>query len=230
VPLKKTVYTLSVNNAYAPDITAMTFPLMKRYAEKIGAEFFVLSERKFPELPPACEKFQLYELAKEHGNDWNIFFDADTLIHPDMWDVTSVLPKNVTCSNGTDFVPHRFRPDEHFMRDGRMIGKGNWCAIVSDWCLDYWRPLDDISIEEATSNIFPTVEEVAIGITPRYLLDDYIVSRNIARFGLKHCLIPDLTNQYPKTRTDLLFHQYLCEEDKKEILMIDALHKWKVKI
>ena len=75
--MKKTLFTLNINN-YEPDITALTFPLMKRYAEKIEADFHVITERKITTTEFAgLEKFQIYELGREMKNDWNIFVDPD---------------------------------------------------------------------------------------------------------------------------------------------------------
>jgi hypothetical protein len=178
----------------------------------------------------AYEKFQIYGLARESGADWNIFFDADTLIHPNFPDPTTLLTKDTTCSYGTDFVPIRFYPPEkYFKRDGRWIGKGNWCAIASNWCLDYWHPLDDITFEEAVSYIHPTIDELQSGlIDPMHLIDDYVVSRNIARYGLKHVLIPDLCAQYKVQAA--LFHQYLVPPEKKVVMMQQQLKAWKVSV
>jgi hypothetical protein len=222
--LKKTVYTLCVDN-YEPDITEITFPYMKAWADKIEADFHIITERKHPELPPVYEKFQIYELAKEHDNDWNIFFDADALIHPEFFDITSIINKDMTVSNGTDFIPHRFRPNKYMLRDGRMIGKGNWCAIASDWCIDYWRPLDE-DPKEIIKGIFPTVKEQANGITACHLIDDYTVSSNISRFGLKHVLIPELQKQYPQILQNLLAHQYLMPAEQKVIYLQKTLKEW----
>ncbi|HWB97853.1 MAG TPA: hypothetical protein VG672_14160 [Bryobacteraceae bacterium] len=47
-PIKKTVYTLNIGD-YAPEICALTYPLMEAYARKIGADFHVIRERKFPD-------------------------------------------------------------------------------------------------------------------------------------------------------------------------------------
>ena len=183
--VKKVVFTLNVDN-YLPDLTEITLPYLKGWADKIEADFHVISERKFPDMPVTYEKFQIWDLA--HGEfadrDWFIYLDLDALIHPDCADFTAALPKDTTCSHGTDFTPNRFRPDKYFLRDGRFFGKGNWCAIFSDWCLDYYHPLDDITLAEAVSNIFPTQDERNFGITAEHLIDDWLVSRNISRYGL----------------------------------------------
>jgi hypothetical protein len=227
--VKKTVYTLAVKddlgNDYEPEITAITFPLMKKWAKKIGADFYVIEDRKFKDMPPVYEKFQIYELGKEHGNDWNIFLDADTLIHPDFWDVTEMLNKDTTCSGySSDFSPIRFKPDKYFNRDGRYIGKGNWCQIGSDWCLDLWKPLDDITPEEAYDNIYPTYQESSTVIERKHLIDDYLVSRNIARYGLKHTLISEIEANRKVGCSGHLWHQYLVPGEKKLIWMKNQLH------
>jgi hypothetical protein len=225
--MKKTLYTLAVDG-FEPDITALTFPLLKGYADKIGADFHVITERKHPDKPPVFEKFQIWDLSREHANDWNLFFDADALIHPDMFDVTSVVGKDMTLSYGTDFTPMRFAPDRYFLRDRRWIGKGNWCLIASDWCVDIWHPLDDITFEKAVSNIHPTVEESKSGvIRPEHLIDDYIVSRNIARFGLKHVLIPDLCQSFG-VPCGFFYHEYRVSGEKKVLLLKAKLREWGV--
>jgi hypothetical protein len=207
--MNKTVYTLAVNN-YEPEITKCTFPLMERYAKKIGADFYVIKERKFPDYPIPFEKFQIYDLSKERGDDWSIFFDADTLIHPDFFDVTVTVNKDTTVSGITsDFTPIRFKPDEYFRRDGRYIGKGNWFMVASDWCRDIWHLLD-IPKEEAIANITVTLEESKVGMKPEHLLDDYLVSRNIARFGLKHVLVSQVQQMVGLQGMAFLLHWYVA--------------------
>ena len=61
-PLRKTIYTVNIGD-YAPEICALTYPLMQAYARKIGADFHVIRERKFPAWPVVYEKLQVHELA-----------------------------------------------------------------------------------------------------------------------------------------------------------------------
>jgi hypothetical protein len=224
--VKKVVFTLNVDN-YLPDLTEITLPYLKGWADKIEADFHVISERKFPDMPVTYEKFQIWDLA--HGEfadrDWFIYLDLDALIHPDCADFTAALPKDTTCSHGTDFTPNRFRPDKYFLRDGRFFGKGNWCAIFSDWCLDYYHPLDDITLAEAVSNIFPTQDERNFGITAEHLIDDWLVSRNISRYGLKHGIIPKLMEHYNRAEGHLM-HHYLFPPRWKCLWLLEALRVW----
>lgn len=180
--IKKTVWTLNIDN-YAPEICQLTYPLLLAYARKIGADFRIIDMRQFPGMPAVYEKLQIFTLGQD--SDWNIYIDSDAVIFPDMIDVTERVPKDTVVHYGRDHASNRWRYDDYFRRDGRDIGSCNWFAAASNWCLDLWHPLDDISLSQALENIRPIVTERMAGITPAHLIDDYTLSRNIARFGLK---------------------------------------------
>lgn len=230
--MKKTLYTLDVGN-YEPEITKLTFPLLRKYAKKIGADFYVIKDRKFPNFPIPYEKFQISELSKSRGDEWSIFFDADALVHPNMWDPTEVVGKEYTISNGSDFTPIRWKPDKYSKRDGRFIGKGNWCMMGSEWTAsDLWRPLD-ITKEEAEAMIIPTLAESSTVIEGSHLIDDLTVSRNIARYGLQHVLINKIVDKYDeiigcKTDKGLLHHVYLDSATEKVIILKRIVLIWVV--
>jgi hypothetical protein len=243
-PIRKVLYTLNINK-YAPEITALTFPLMKTFCKKIGAEFHVITEREYPEWPITYEKLQIFRLgrgrfavADEHRTsvsnalangryepppDWNWFLDADTLISPEMFDPTDHLSKDTVCHNGKDMGGLRWRYDQYFRRDGRHIGSCNWCTIASDWCLDLWHPLEDLTLEQALANIHPTINERTCGFCePEHLIDDYTLSRNIARYGLKTTTIMEI---YQKLGIPigLLWHKYTVSNEQKVQEMLAVL-------
>jgi predicted O-methyltransferase YrrM len=98
----------------------------------------------------------------------------------------------------------------------------------SNWCLDLWRPLDDLTYEEALANIFPTKFEGDSGVIAReHLIDDYILSRNIARFGLKFTtnveLLKNLKDEFP-----YLWHWYTIKREDKVIQIRRVLLDWKI--
>lgn len=142
---KKTIFTVRVDN-YAPEICELTYPLIKAWAHKIGAQFHVIRERKFPDWPPVYEKLQIYQIAQDMQNDWNIYLDSDALVHPDTFDITEHLSRDTVCHNGNDMAGCRWRYDRFFQRDGRHIGSCNWLAIASDLCIELWKPLDDFNL------------------------------------------------------------------------------------
>ena len=226
---KKTIFTLNVDG-YAPEITALTYPLIEAYAEKIGADFHIIGERKFPEWPVTYEKLQIFELAQQMKNKWNIYIDSDALVHPDTPDLTSLLPRNTVAHFANDFAPVRWKSDRFFQRDGRHLGSGNWLAVASDLCVDLWRPLDDLIMTEAIANIYPTVPERVSGLVNRsHLIDDYTLSRNIARFGLKFDTFRKIFIEAGfKDGGNFFYHHYLFPTDQKVVEMRKVLRTWGV--
>jgi len=223
--LKKTIFTLNIDN-YVPEITEITYPFIQHYAERIGANFHVISDRKFPEYPISYEKFQIYELAQEMGNDWNIYFDSDALIHPETIDFTLHVQKDTVLHNDKDMANVRWKYDRFFYRDGRNIGSCNWFAIASDWCIELWKPLDDLAVGDAVRNIYPTVPETDVGINSDHLIDDYVVSRNIAKYGLKFYSCRDLLAKLNLPLANFLFHQYTFSTEEKIRQLKEVIVTW----
>ncbi|SRR6266852_974561 len=259
--MKKTLWTVNIDN-YAPEVTALTYPLLRRYAEKCSAEFRVISDRKFPDWPPAYEKLQIHELGRD--SDWNIYIDSDAVVHPGLFDITNHLTPDTVCHNAKDMAGNRWKYDQYFRRDGRHIGSCNWFAVGSNLCLDLWRPLDDLTLEEALANIYPTVHELSefvwrctntqcnyevptnsqgeseskctacsqprkklakAKIDAAHLLDDYALSRNIARFGLKFTTIRDIQAKLGD-QAFYLWHMYTLTLEDKIKQTRDVLHNW----
>jgi methyltransferase family protein len=218
---RKVLYTLDIN--YHKEITALTYPLLERYAEKIGADFQIIQDRKFEGWPAVYEKFQIYELGKD--NDWNLFIDADALVHPDFFDLTEHISKDTVLHNGHDMFETRFKPDRFTRRDGRHISSCTWFCLASDWCREFWKPLDDMTLEEARANIRPTVMEQKTVKSPGSLIDDYTFSRNIAKYGLKFkCTLKLLEEMNDKS--EYLWHHYLIAKDEKIRQMKGKLRDW----
>jgi len=225
-PLKKTLYLVNIDN-FAPEVLKITRPLLYAYASKIGASVYEITERKFPDFPPVYEKLQIYNLAQEHKNDWNIYLDYDTLVNPDMVDITNFLPKDTVAHNGRDVADHRWRFDRYFYRDGRHIGSCNWCAIASDWCIELWKPLDDLTQEEAIKRIYPVTNELNGCTQPSHLIDDFTLSRNIAKYGLKFkTVIQILKDQGYEQGNSWMWHAYNIPNEEKVLKMKEVLKIW----
>jgi hypothetical protein len=227
-PLKKTLYTLNIDD-YEPEITALTFPYMRKYAEKIGADFFIITERKFPDWPVTFEKLQIYELAQQHANDWNIFCDGDCLIHPDLMDVTNHISKDTVMHNGSDESTHRFKADRFFLRDGRFIGSCNWFAVASDLCIELWKPPDDLTLEEAMANIQTISQETNGGMAREHLIDDYICSRNISKYGLKFTTLRSVLQNKGYPNPVFMMHMYNIPIASKLDILNQTMVQWGIK-
>lgn len=227
--IKKTIFTLDIDNAYDKDLTDLTYPLLKKYAHKIGADFHIISERKYPEYPVTYEKLQIYDLAQEMENDWNLFFDCDALLHPDFMDVTSHIPFDHVCHWGQDIASHRWKYDRFFLRDGRHIGSCSWFVICSSWNIEIWKPVDDLTIDEIADNISPINSEVIAGITPIRLIEDYVLSRNIAKYGLKYVSFDKILSDLGmplNVRDGLIFHRYAMPTEEKIVRIKRQMAEW----
>jgi hypothetical protein len=223
---KRTLYTLCVDD-YAPEITELTFPLMRTWAEKIGADFCVMTARCFPEWPAQCEKFQLPTHAAAQGDEWSIFLDADVLIHPDFPDIFQHLDRSTVYHNGLDVATTRFNcRDAYFQRDGRFRSPGNWLCVVSDWTREdaYSFPPPDLTPEQTAARIRPHVNELAAGVHAVGLIDDFLMARNAARFGLHTGTIENVMKQLGLN--NVLWHNYLPTNAEKVPMMKSELVKW----
>lgn len=213
--MKKLLVTLDIN--YDKNITDITYPYMKSYANKIDADFKKITERKFPEEPVNIEKFQLYELSKDY--DWTIFIDADAIIHPNCPDLTEVYNKDVVIFNGYDLYPLRFKPNNYTRRDKRNIGACTWFTAFSDWTRHLWKPYENP--KKYINQINLMWLEKNFGYTPEHILDDYLVSKNIAKYGLNvKTIMFDMFNNHPNiTFSPFLIHQFCISlEQKIEVL------------
>jgi hypothetical protein len=106
--MKKLLVTLNIGD-YDRDITSLTFPHMQEYAKNIGADFHIITERKFPEVPLRLEFFQLYDFCTIY--DWIIFLDADCLINPKAVDLTTLVKEDRVIIAKYNPPTHHFHPE-----------------------------------------------------------------------------------------------------------------------
>lgn len=221
--MKKALWTLCVNG-YPEEITKRTHPLLRYYAAKIGADFRIISTRRWPHLPPAYEKLQIYELGREY--DWNLFVDSDALVSPDLFDLTEHIGKDTVLHYGSDFANDRWTYDRFFRRDGRNIGSGNWFTLASDWCIELWEPLTDLTHEQAVARIHPIRQEACAGLEPAHFIDDFTVGRNIAKYGFHFITYIDLLKRLGRENGVYLWHQCLVPAEEKVKQMDIVLKAW----
>jgi hypothetical protein len=223
--VRTVVFTLNIGN-YAPEIRALTYPLLRHFARKIGAEFREITERKWPDWPVVYEKLQIHELGR--GYDWIYYFDADALVHPECIDFSWLLPAGSVCHNATDMAAIRFRYDEHFAKDGRNIGTCGWFVLAHKDAIDIWTPTEQ-TLDEALECCWPTVGELNSGLIDRgHLMDDYVISRNLARLGVKHATVSDLLPKIGLDKADFFWHRYMIPEAQKVQEMQDVLARWRI--
>lgn len=152
---------------------SITIPNLARFAERIGADFKVISERKFPSFPVNYERLQIYELGRDY--DWNINIDADIVIGdslPDPCERTTPSTVGIVMafelSSFIDTTGNRF-----FARDGRNLGIVDTLTVTSKLTHDLWEPLEGEF--ESYANLFKD------GVTRR--ISEFCISQNLAKYG-----------------------------------------------
>lgn len=168
--MKKAVFTVIVDN-YRPDICAQTIPTIKAYADKIGADHIIISERKFPEWPATYEKMQIFELGKDY--DHCLLIDADMVVAENAPDFThGILPGFVGVLEAFN-ADTLFEKDEYFVKDGRNIGLASNLVLTDKETHRLWEPLE------------MTWEEARKKTEREFIIDEYCLSRNLAKYGFK---------------------------------------------
>lgn len=225
--MRKQVVTLNISGNYEPEITKLTMPYIYGWSKKIGAEFHTITERVFNQKSVTYEKFQLYELSK--GYDWTLFIDADTLIHPDCPDWSEFLSKDTVCFNGVDLNLIRFRANNYTRRSNLLYGACTWNVIFSDWCRDLWHPMQETTFDECMENIQPIQhEKLSETCSKEHLIDDYLVTQNIARYGLKVTTIGEIIKNRVHQDLQYYHHLYACSVEEKIKTIIEAKERWKI--
>jgi hypothetical protein len=79
-----------VDVGYPVEISSLTIPGLELYASKLGTVLTRITSRKYPEYPANYEKVQVWDLGAD--NDYNILFDLDMLVAPDMYNVLGMVP------------------------------------------------------------------------------------------------------------------------------------------
>jgi hypothetical protein len=170
--MDKAIWVVKVDG-YRPDICEKTLPTVERYAKRIGASFNLIEKRRWPQASPPYEKLQAYYLGE--GKEWNVVIDADMLVEDGMYDVTQILPPNrVACWMAYE-ADKNFPSDDYFFRDGRNLGVSSNFLVVPRACHDVLTPFPDDELPSFQGRI-----------KRPFIVDEYCISRNMARFGIKH--------------------------------------------
>jgi hypothetical protein len=176
---KTIILTLDIDN-YEPTITAITYPRMRAWAKKIGAEFEIINKNKFPNMPAVMNKFQVPSYAR--GYDWCYFIDADALISTNTPPLHEWIGRDQVLFWGLD-ANNRYKTDIYARRNRQFKSACSWFMLTSDWVReDFYNSELPPNWED---NIMPNKQESYKSV--RSLVDDYKITCNCDRFGF-HCI------------------------------------------
>lgn len=103
-----------VTMVYGPEwwrVAAVSLPFMEGYANRINADFYVLTGRRAPILHPHWEKLRIQNMFEHYARV--AWFDADTLIHMATPDLFQIVPKDSVGAMDEGLAPPR---DEELRR------------------------------------------------------------------------------------------------------------------
>lgn len=204
---KKCIHVVAIDG-YEPEMLRVTLPTIKAYADKIGADFNLITKPKFDGFPPNYERLQIWEAGQNY--EWNFNVDADFLIHPECEDPTTYHDPAIVGSLMGFRADTAFKANKYFVRDGRNQGISDNFTLTSYLTHDLWMP-PDMSFEELKSECHPHE-------TRR--VSELVVSVNLAKFGLKFGgVIADRTKLYHINKTT-------DSIDKPEVVARGILDIW----
>jgi len=88
---KNAIVTICMGEKYQK-IGELTHPTIQSYAEKIGADFIVLSEKNIAQTTPHWEKFAIKNFLNKYHRI--IYFDTDIIIREDCPDLFGIVPED----------------------------------------------------------------------------------------------------------------------------------------
>jgi len=128
---------------------------------------------------------------------------------------------------GSDITGTRFKDNKYFRRDTRRISSCNWFTIANKDCLDLWHPLEEMTVEEALKNFKPQLKEKDT-CSDGHLIDDYVLSLNISRYGLRYKTFLDLLRHLRMEGSQFLFHTHLLTRKEKAYVLPRVMEeRWK---
>lgn len=168
--MKKEVFVVDVDD-YLPELTRRTLPSIERYAEKIGARFTVIRDRKWPEVSPTYEKMQVFERGRD--NDWNILLDLDMYIDEAMYDVTEMVPEGHV-GVWMSYEPELTIKEDEYIRfyEDDAIAATNF-VVTSSAQHRAWEPFEG------------PLDEYLARMKRPFVLDEYCFGRNLKKYGYK---------------------------------------------
>ncbi len=212
--LKRKLHVVYINDFF-PELWKLTLPSIEAYADRFGYQLNIISKRKFPEWHINYEKMQVYEDGMDC--DVNLLVDADMLIHPQYPDILGLCPPNWVAVMDGYYASEKLLLNSDFLRDGRDVGIASNFVFSGALTHDLWKPLE-ITPEEGKKITFVREGDI----------DEYCLSKNMARYGIKYCGIIAHTNpKITEKLKQLVVHTGTGNRDYAIHLAEKTVEKWK---
>lgn len=202
------VHVIDIDD-YFPELKLYTLPTIERFCDKIKADLKIIRERRFPDWPILTEKLQIYANGALYPN--NILLDLDILVHPDCYNPFERNIPYTHCAFKDNYnASKQLKSDIYFERDGRDVGISGCAVFTTSHTHDLWKFSDYFK-----ANKHMVLENI---LQERKIVDEYVMSRNLARYGLKYVA------PYPIHEYDLMFH--LGNYKQSEEMILERAKLW----
>ena len=215
--MKKLLVTLNIGD-YDKDITGITFPYMREYAKNIGADFHVITERKFPDFPLMIEEFQMYEFSQTY--DWIIFLDGDCLINPNTVDLTTLVEEDTVIIAKYNPPDHHFHPEniegeynlKYYAPFFFLVFHKNSRDCVKPYTnpYDYYEHINLNSTHPEMKNYMKIRSHLTEKEIKDTLIDEFLLTLNLHRYNIK-------TNTLVEDFPDLLAISHTSDTKEEKI-------------
>lgn len=119
--MKKAVVTLCIGEEFN-NISKLTHPTLKKYAEKIDADFIIINSCK---TTPHWEKFKIYNMLNKY--DRILYLDTDLIVRDDCPDIFEIVPYNqIGAFNEAKFTQREYSIIETAKAYGIDPSRINW--------------------------------------------------------------------------------------------------------
>ena len=212
--LKRKLHVVYINDFF-PELWKLTLPSIEAYADKHGYELNIISKRKFPEWHINYEKMQVYEDGMDC--DVNLLVDADILIHPQYPDLLGLCPPNWISVMDAYYASEKLLLNKDFLRDGRDMGIASNFVFSGALTHDLYKPLEITPEEGREITLFREGD-----------IDEYCLSKNMARYGIKYCGVVAHTNpKITEKLKQLIVHTGTGNREYALHLAQQTVEKWK---
>ncbi len=174
--MRRCIHVVYINDFF-PELWKLTFPTIKAYADRIGADLNVITERLYNnDVHINYEKMQVWYAGADY--DANFLVDADVLIHQHFPDFTTIVPQHHVGFNDNYNASVKFAIEDniYFQRDGRDVGIASNAVVTYKSTHDLWTP-NSSKVLWNQKNVCRVREGD---------IDEYNLSLNLAKYGLKY--------------------------------------------
>lgn len=174
------VHFLAIKDPQLPYVD-ISHLMIRDYARKIGAQFNVITTRKFPSYPVAYEALQIHEMGSAY--DWNIYFKPGVLLGESLPDLTSIANKDYVGISMKYSLRSNFTITKNpiLEKDARDIGLVDFALLTSKVTHNLWKPLEG----EYSAHSMVTKDNA------HERFSSFALSQNFAEYGYQFCgLLP----------------------------------------